>query len=108
MKNSENKVRKTIMRRVYYAYLLRMIGQPLSIQVCLLSLSLLWLTQLISIPAIMHNLLVIPVGRVPGYVWEALTGTEFIVLLVLGVIMMTALSLRVTLRFHKPIATVVG
>ena len=77
------------MRRVYYAFLLRQATHPISVHLAVLALSVFALSQIISIPSVLSNLLKVEVGRVAGYLLEALLQTQTATIVLLAVIMVT-------------------
>jgi len=93
---------KNIMRRVYYAFVLRQATSPVALHgVALLGLFFA-LTYFVSIPNVIQNISHVEVGSVGRYMLTALMTTEIWTLLILGGIIMAAFSLRFRLRSpHK-------
>lgn len=88
---------KKIMRRVYYAFCLRLLGHPVSIHSAIIVMSFLVLSQAISIPSIWSNLMTVKVGEVAGYLWAALSSTQFAVQILLSIMAAATISLTINL-----------
>jgi len=101
MAKTIKQLKRQIMRRVYYTYALETITNPFYSYGFLLGLCAVLLTQAISLPNIINNLLSIEVGRVPIWAYNAVTTTEASTLVLFGIIIFTALSLRFKLRLPK-------
>lgn len=86
-------LRRTIMRRVYYAYAIRSITHPIFVHTLAFGLCFLALSQVISIPDIWANIMEVKVGELAGYLWHALVTTRTLTLLLLGVMAFITLSL---------------
>ena len=92
-----NQLRKNIMRRVYYAFCLRLLSHPLAVHGAIIAVGIFALSQVVSIPSVWANLMQVKVGEVVGFFLGALSNTQFVVLLLLAVIMAATLSLTVNL-----------
>lgn len=101
MAKNIKQLNRNIMRRVYYAYTLRIITDPLRVYGFIMGISLIFMMQFVSVPSIINNLMQIEVGAVPHYAYNAFTTTESWTLVFLGVIIFAALSLRFELRMPK-------
>lgn len=94
----DTQLKNTIMRRVYYAYTVRKLTSPVAVHAALLLVLFFALTWFVSIPNVIRNVMHVEVGRIGGYALEALTHTEIWTLVIIGGIVLTALSLRWRLR----------
>lgn len=81
------------MRRVYYAFCLRLVSHPVSVHSGILMASFLVLSQAISIPSIWANIMEIKVGEVAGYLFKALVSTQFAVQILLSIMAAAVISL---------------
>lgn len=88
------KLQKKIMRRVYYAYAIRVATLPGVPQGFLVLGALIALTYFISLGDVINNLMHIEVGDVGHFVYSALTRTEVWSLFLIGIIVFSLLSLR--------------
>jgi hypothetical protein len=70
------KLQNSIMRRVYYAYALRLIMSRTGAYFIGFASTALILVQMVSVPAIMHNMLSVPVGEVHRFFLGAFLNTE--------------------------------
>ncbi len=73
------------MRRVYYAYALRMLMSRTAAYLAALALALLVFAQMVSVSAVFHNMLSVRVGEIHRFFISAFLNTEVWTLLVLGV-----------------------
>lgn len=87
-------LKKQIMRRVYYAYTLRLALHPFTTHGVLLAGCFFLMTYFVSFTHVVNNLLNIKVGQLGQYVATALADTELWTLLLLGLIVFIGLSLR--------------
>lgn len=67
-------IKMAIMRRVYYSYLLSIITNAMFWQGMFLGVATLLLGQWLHVASIIHNMLAVPVGRVPQYVYGSVWG----------------------------------
>jgi hypothetical protein len=86
------------MRRVYYAYTLKVASHPLVIHTLLLCAAAAALVSAVSVRSILHNLSTVEVGQVGTYIFNAFTHTEIWTLIFIAVIVLTLLSLRINLK----------
>lgn len=93
-----DKLKKTIMRRVYYAYTLRLATHTVTLHLALLVGSAFLMTQFVSFKNVLANVSNIKVGQLGSYTWSALVSTEIWTILLIGLIIFAALSLRIQLR----------
>lgn len=91
------KLGNKIMRRVYYAFFLRLVTHPVSVHSLIIATSLLALSQAVSIPSIWHNLMSIKVGEVMSYLLGAFVNTQFAVQILSSVFIAALISLLVSL-----------
>ncbi len=91
------------MRRVYYAFALRMATHPLLIHVALLVLSVFALSRLTHVSAIVNNIMSVKVGDLGAYLLSTFMHAEFLTLFCTGVVFFTLLSLpfRVSLPKYR-------
>ena len=92
-----SRLSKKIMRRVYYAFCLRILSHPVSVHSVIIVMSFVVLSQAISIPSIWSNLMAIKVGEVDGYLFNALSSTQFAVQILLSIMAAATISLTINL-----------
>lgn len=96
---------KIIMRRVYYSYFLSLLNGAF-FQGAVLSSSVLLFGQLTHVAAIYNNILAVPVGQLPGYVFRAFgnaaTHGELLTVLVTLLILMLGGSLAFRVYNFNP------
>ncbi len=83
------------MRRVYYAYALRLLLTRGVVQSVAVLAALIVMTYFVSLGNVFHNLLNIRVGDLDQFVTNAFLNTEAWTLLSIGVIVFSLLSLRI-------------
>jgi hypothetical protein len=88
------RLRRRIMRRVYLVYTGRLVATPGLIEGAVMFSSLLALTQFVSLGNVLANLQSIPVGHVHHFFYNAVSTTEIWTLLLGGVMIFAALSVR--------------
>lgn len=93
-----SKLHKKIMRRVYYAYALRVVTLPGVPQGFLMLSSLIALTYFVSLGNVIANLMQAPVGNIGVFFYNAVTNTEAWTLLLLGIIIFSLFSFRISLK----------
>ena len=98
-KNQAKKLRRAIMRRVWYAYGLSIMLRPAAAQGFLFGASVIGFWKLVSVTSIIHNVLQVKLGELPLYVVQALWQAHVLALVAFGIMVFTVLSLgiRVTL-----------
>lgn len=95
------KVYNSIMRRVYYAYSLRVLSNPTLLHGIGMFAVLLVLTRFVSPQHVLQNIAEIPVGNLGTYFYSAVAHTELWTLLLLGIFIFMLFSFRVQLKgFH--------
>lgn len=106
-------LRAKIIRRTYYIYALRQLSHPVVSHGVVLVSSFFVLSQTVSIPNIWANMLEVKVGELADFFIGSLLNTQQLVLLILGVMAVTAFSLtwrlfsarkisRISLSPHSP------
>jgi len=102
MKHIEHNLRsikRRIMMRVWYSYALSLLSRGGFFYGFALGGAVALFGRLTHVSAIMHNLLEVPLGGVPGYVWTTLTsalasGKILTLLVTLSIVIMTIGALR--------------
>lgn len=102
MATTAERIRRQIMRRVYYAFLIRTVLHPAVVHGALVVASVLVLTYFVSFPNVIANLLQVKVGEVHRYLLEALMYTESWTVVLLGFALMNVAVLIV--RTREPFA----
>ncbi len=77
-------LQKNIMRRVYYAYTLRLATHPLVLATVVFGTALVVFARHVHVARIIEALESMPLASVPSYVFNALTYGEAVTLLALG------------------------
>ena len=95
-----NTLQKKIMRRVYYAYALRTVSEPVLLQGFFMLALMIALTYFVSIGNIIANMKQIEMNHLGVYFYNAVTNTEAWTLLIIGAFIFSVLSLRFTLGTH--------
>ena len=96
-----NTIGKKVMRRVYYAYALRLATHPVTLHAFVLVLSVFALSRLTHVAAIINNIMGVKVGDLGGYIFNTLVNAEFLTLVCVGVIFFTLLSLPLRLSLPR-------
>lgn len=96
-----NHLQQKIMRRVYYAYALRLATHPIALHVLLLLLSAYALVSLVSVSSIVRNMLSVRLGDLASYVAHAFMHANVLTLIAIGVIFFTLISLRINIRMVR-------
>ena len=94
-------LQKNIMRRVYYAFLLRVATHPVTMHVVVLAGVVYALKEVLHIAAIYRNILQVPLGNVMQYLAKSLINTEMLTLCLLALALATVLSLKIQLRMPR-------
>lgn len=81
------------MRRVYYAYSLRLLKHPVVTHGAILAVSYALLTQVVSVPDVWRNLMQVEVGMVASYLLSALMNSEVTTWVILGLMSATVTSM---------------
>lgn len=90
-------LQRKIMRRIYYAYGLRILAQPVLMHGFFMLAMLIALTYFVSIGNVIHNMMSIEMSRLDTFFYNAVTNTEAWTLLILGMFIFAAFSLRFTI-----------
>lgn len=96
-----NQLQKKIMRRVYYAFALRLGTHPLVVHGVLFVASVYGLSVMVHVASIIENLRNIQVGNLDTYIFNAFTHTDVLTLLFVGMVFFTLLSLRWNLSMPR-------
>ena len=93
------RLRRAIMRRVWYAYGLSIIASKAMLQGLLFGASVIGFWKLVSVSSIINNVLQVQVGQLPLYVFNSLLQAHVLALIAFGIIVFTTLSfgLKVTI-----------
>ena len=92
-----NTLQTAIMRRVYYAFFVRTVTQPALLIGFFMLAMLILLTYFVSLGNVIHNLQSVHVSGFSSFVMNAFLNTEAWTLLILGILIFAAFSLRFTL-----------
>lgn len=90
------------MRRVYYAYSIKLATHPVILHGILMIAFLIALTYYVSIRDIINNVMNIEVGHLGTYAYNAVTNTEIWTLFLVGAFIFSLLSLR--FKLHSKVA----
>jgi hypothetical protein len=93
-----NQLQKKIMRRVYYAFALRMGTQPVVLYTALLIASVYGLSRVTHVASIINNIRGVQVGNLDNYILNTFMHTEFWTLALIGLIFFSAISIRLSLK----------
>ncbi|MES2966838.1 MAG: hypothetical protein V4668_03550 [Patescibacteria group bacterium] len=96
-------LRRAIMRRVWYTYMLSLILRESTVWGLAFGGSVIGFWKLVSITSIVQNFLNVPVGHVPMYVLNSLLQAETLALIAFGIIVFTVLS--VGFKISLPVFT---
>jgi hypothetical protein len=91
---TKSQLQKSIMRRVYYTFGIRIATHPLTTHMVVLGFSVLIFARLVHIAAVYRNMMHIEVGELGSYVLRVFTHADMATLLALGLIIFTCLSLQ--------------
>ncbi len=92
MNTNTNKLQRRIMRRVYFAFTVRILKHPVVLQLALFGLALMVFAQMVHVKRIIDTLLEMPVGSVPRYTFNAFMNGEMLTLIAIGAMVFVALS----------------
>ena len=93
-------ISKNVMRRVYYAYTLRLLMHRNTVHVVMACAVVFVLSTFVSFGAVWHNVMQVRVGGLGGYFYSAFANTEMwtlvscLALLALGISFMRSLGQR--------------
>ena len=105
MKKNTNSIQKTIMRRVYYAFTIRIATHQVTKHLVVLSLLGYVLTRLVHVAAIYKYVSSVQVGELGSVLMRIAAHADWPTLLVLGLVIFTALSLRFKLVMPSVVTT---
>ena len=93
------KLRRAIMRRIWYAYGISVVLSRAALQGFLFGASMIGFWKLVSVTSIINNVLSVKVGELPAYVLQALLQAHVLALVAFGIMVFTALSfgIRITI-----------
>lgn len=97
--NQQQRLHKQIMRRVYLAFLKRILTHELTLQAVLFALALFIFAKLVHVASVVHNLLQVQVGKLPAFAWNTVAQGEVLTLMAIGVMVFVALN--VPWRLYK-------
>ncbi|MEZ4103751.1 MAG: hypothetical protein R3B60_00505 [Candidatus Paceibacterota bacterium] len=104
MKNSSSNIRRVVMRRVWYSYLLSIFVSYSTLFGFIFGVSSFVFIKLVSVGDVVSNLLAVQVGAVPDFIYntfaQAIANGEFMTLLTLGLIIFSLLSWRFQGHFY--------
>lgn len=86
-------LKQKIMRRVYYAFALRLALHPIFFHALLLGLSIFALSRVVSIPNVLRNLMNVKVGESAQFFIDAFLSTDAVTIIWIAIITLTSLSL---------------
>ncbi len=89
-----NKLQTQIMRRVYYAYALNIVGTPGILQGFGMLAMLIALTYFVSIGNVLANMMQMSIAQLGTFLYNAVTNTEAWTLLLIGGMIFSLLSFR--------------
>ncbi len=90
---------RKIMRRIYYAYAIRVATLPGVLQGFFMLGALIALTYFVSLGNVIQNFMNVPVGHVGVFFYNAITNTEAWTLLLIGIMIFSAFSFRFKVGF---------
>ena len=85
------------MRRVYYAFAIRLITHKLVLSTAFLMLSVYGLSVMVHVASIFDNLRRVQLGRLDNYVANAFLHTDLLTLVFFGLVVFSLLSFNFTL-----------
>lgn len=90
-------LQRKIMRGIYYAYFLRLVSLPGVLQGFVMLAVLIMLTRFVSLGHVVSNFEQIEMSQVGTFVYNAVRTTELWTLLLVGLFVFLALSIRISL-----------
>lgn len=84
---------KKIMRRVYYAFAIRLTTHPITAHVVILAIAAYALAALVHVDMVLRNIAATPVGELGTKLVSIVSQADAVTLLVLGVAIFAALSM---------------
>jgi len=101
MKNKANKIKKNVMRRVYYAYTLRMVTHPIVLHVAVLMVAGYVLARMVHVAAVLKNTANVQLGDLGVYVLQTFMQADVASLFMFGIVVFAVLSLPLRLPQYK-------
>lgn len=98
---TNNTLHNTIMRRVYYAYAIRLTLHPVMIHSAVFAACIAMLTHFVSFPNVIANLLEVKLGEVHTYLFRSALSTEIWTLLLFTVATLVLVSLYVQMSASR-------
>lgn len=98
---TQNQIRKRIMRRVYITFGLRLATHATTLHLIVMAASVYALGYFVHVAAVFRNASSVPVGEFLGYLTRTLANTDPMTMFVLGVIILTMVSLPCSLPRHQ-------
>ena len=89
-----HKLKKRVMRRIYYAYAIRVSTNPLVLHSVVLIAGVYGLSVMVHVASIVKNLQQVQVSRLDNFVFNAVAHTDTLTLLFFGLVCFTMLSLN--------------
>lgn len=93
-----NTLQRKIMRRIYYAYAIRLSTHTITLELALFVVALYVFAKMVFVQSVIDNLMATPVGNIPTFVMSALMQGEVLTLIAVGAIVFTFLSVPLQLR----------
>ena len=90
----QNILQNRIMRRIYYSFAIRTLANPALFHGFFMLAMIIVLTYFVSIGNVLNNMMGIKLGQLDTFLYNALTNTEAWTLLILGLFIFSAFSLR--------------
>lgn len=100
MNTNLNKMKRRIMRRVYYTFGIRLATHVTTLHLVVMAASVYALGYFVHVAAVFRNASSVPVGEFMNYALRTLVHTDVMTMFVLGVMLLTALSLPFSLPHH--------
>ncbi len=94
-------LQRRIMRRVYYAFVIRLLTHKAVLSFALLTLSVYGLSVMVHVASIFNNLRHIQVGRLDNYLANAFIHTDVFTLLFFGLVVFSLLSFNYSLLYTQ-------
>jgi hypothetical protein len=85
------------MRRVYYAFALRLGTHKITLSLVLLAVSVYGLSVMVHVASIIENIRRVQVGRLDNYIVNAFLHTDVLTILFFGLVVFSLLSFNFTL-----------
>ena len=86
------------MRRVYYAYTMRLAKHPVTAHAVILLASVFVFARLVHVAAVFNNVSGVELGQLGSYILTTVMSADVATLAVIGIVCFTLLSLRIQLR----------